>query len=202
MIVVGLTGSIGMGKTTASKYIKRLGIPVHEADALVHQLMGPGGRAVEEVAKAFPEVLESGMINRHKLGQAVFGKPDQLARLESILHPMVRDDSLRWCEEHRKKGTPLVVLDIPLLYEIGREKDCDLVWVVSAPAWIQRRRVLRRFGITQAKLDAVLARQMPDAEKRRRADFVIPTGWGIWISRWFINLALEKALARSGTARG
>lgn len=194
MIIVGLTGSIGMGKTTASKYLKRLGIPVHEADALVHELMGPGGLAVAEVARVFPQVVENGMINRQKLGAAVFGKPDQLALLEGILHPMVRDDSLRWCEEHRKRGTPLVVLDIPLLYEIGREKDCDLVWVVSAPAWIQRRRVLKRFGITQAKLDAVLARQLPDAEKRKRADAVIPTGWGIWISRYFIHRALEKAL--------
>lgn len=193
MIIIGLTGSIGMGKTTAANYLKRLGIPVHEADTEVHNLMAPGGAAVEAVTSAFPGVVNNGMIDRHRLGQAVFGKPAELAKLEAILHPLVRDDSIRWCEQHRAKGTPLVVLDIPLLYEIGREKDCDQVWVVSAPAWIQRRRVMKRFGITEAKLNAVLARQLPDKEKRRRADAVIYTGFGHTVSRFFINKALEGA---------
>lgn len=195
MIIVGLTGSIGMGKTTAAAYLKRIGIPVHEADAEVHKLMAPGGAAVNAVMEAFPGVVTAGMIDRHKLGNAVFGKPAELARLEAILHPLVREDSIRWCEMHRARGAKLVVLDIPLLYETGRDKDCDLVWVVSAPAWIQRRRVLARFGITQDKLNAVLARQLPDSEKRRRADAVIHTGFGHTVSRWFIHRALDKALA-------
>jgi len=195
MIIVGLTGSIGMGKTTAANYLKRLGIPVHEADALVHQLMAPGGGAVQAVTAAFPGVVHNGIIDRQRLGAAVFGKPAELAKLEAILHPLVREDSLRWAEHHRAKGTRLVVLDIPLLYEIGREKDCDVVWVVSAPAWIQRRRVLARFGITQEKLNAVLARQLPDAEKRRRADAVIHSGYGHLVSHYFIDRALEKAYA-------
>lgn len=193
MIIVGLTGSIGMGKTTAANYLKRQGIPVHEADTEVHNLMAPGGAAVEAVTAAFPGVVKNGMIDRHRLGMAVFGKPAELAKLEAILHPLVRDDSIRWCEQHKARGTPIVVLDIPLLYEIGRDKDCDLVWVVSAPAWIQRRRVLKRFGITQEKLNAVLARQMPDAEKRKRADAVIYTGFGHTISRFFLQRALDKA---------
>jgi len=197
MIIVGLTGSIGMGKTTAANYLKRLGIPVHEADAEVHKLMAPGGAAVAAVLQAFPGVVSNGMIDRQKLGNAVFGKPDELARLEAILHPLVREDSIRWCEKQKAKGAKLVVLDIPLLYEIGRENDCDLVWVVSAPAFIQRRRVLARFGITPEKLNAVLARQLPDSEKRRRADAVIYTGFGHIVSRWFINRALEKALAQN-----
>lgn len=136
MIVVGLTGSIGMGKTTAANYLKRLGIPVHEADPKVHEFMAPGGAAVQAVMQAFPGVVTNGIIDRHKLGNAVFGKPAELARLEAILHPLVREDSIRWAEEQKARGARVVVLDIPLLYEIGRESDCDLVWVVSAPAWI------------------------------------------------------------------
>lgn len=194
MIIVGLTGSIGMGKTTASSYLKRLGIPVHEADAVIHKMMGPNGSALAAVTEAFPGVVKNGYVDRHKLGEAVFGRPDELARLEAILHPMVRDDSIRWCEEQKARGVKLVVLDIPLLYEIGRDKDCDFVWVVSAPAWIQRRRVLKRFGITEAKLNAVLARQIPDAEKRRRADAVIPTGFGRLVSQFFLRRALANAL--------
>lgn len=195
MIVVGLTGSIGMGKSTAAAYLKKLGIPVHEADNEVHALMAPGGAAVEAVTQAFPGVVHSGIIDRQRLGAAVFGKPEELARLEAILHPLVRENSIKWAQEQKQRGAEVVVLDIPLLFEIGREHDCDMVWVVSAPGWIQRRRVLKRFGITPAKLEAVLARQMPDKEKRRRADFVIPTGFGHAVSEYYLRQALDQARA-------
>jgi dephospho-CoA kinase len=179
MIVVGLTGSIGMGKTTAAAMLRRLGVPLFEADAYVHRLLGPGGAAVAAVAAAFAEVRGAdGGIDRPALGARVFGRPEALRRLEAIIHPLVRAAEMRFLRAAKIRRAPIAVLDIPLLYETGGERRCDYVIVVSAPAFLQRQRVLRRPGSSDSRLDAILKAQMPDREKRRRADFVVPTGLG------------------------
>jgi dephospho-CoA kinase len=175
-IVLGLTGSIGMGKTTAANALKRLGIPVLSSDHLVHRLLAHGGRAVAPVATAFPDTYKAGAINRPAMAQEVFGKPDKLSKLESILHPLVLAESARYVARQRSQRHRLVVLDIPLLYETGGENRTHAVIVVTAPPFVQRARVLARRGQSPERLAAILARQMPDAEKKRRADFVVPTG--------------------------
>ncbi len=176
MIVVGLTGSIGMGKSNAAHALRRLGVPVHDADAAVHRLMAPGGRAVRKVAELFPGALSGNRIDRKVLGDLVFGDTPALRRLESVLHPLVRQSSRAFVAAAARRRLPVVVLDIPLLYESRGEKSVDLVIVVSAPRAIQRQRVLARPGMTEEKFHAILARQVPDGEKRRRADFVVRTG--------------------------
>ena len=177
MIVLGLTGSIGMGKSTAAAMLRRMGIPLFDADAVVHRLLAPGGAAVAAVAAAFPGVsAAAGGIDRKRLGQLVFGNPEALGRLERIIHPMVADRERRFLARSRARRVPIAVLDIPLLFESRGAGRCDYVVVVSAPAMLQRQRVLRRPGMTEARFAAILAQQMPDAEKRRRADFVVPTG--------------------------
>jgi dephospho-CoA kinase len=176
MIIIGLTGSIGMGKSNAAQALRRLGVPVHDADGAVHALLGPGGRAVRPVAALFPAALSGDHIDRRILGDLVFGDTPALRRLEAILHPLVRRASRHFIQAARRARTPVIVLDIPLLYESGTTKTVDVVIVVSAPAAIQRQRVLARPGMTEAKFHAILSRQIPDAEKRRRADFVIRTG--------------------------
>jgi dephospho-CoA kinase len=179
MIVLGLTGSIGMGKTTAAAMLRRLGVPVHDADATVHALFAPGGKAVAAVDAAFPGVVGAdGAVDRTALGAKVFGDGAALKRLEAIVHPLVRAAERDFLARHRRRRTPLVVLDIPLLFETHGERRCHLVAVVSAPAFLQAARVLARPGMTRQRLDAVLAKQMPDWQKRRRADVVIPTGLG------------------------
>jgi dephospho-CoA kinase len=176
MIVLGLTGSIGMGKSTAAAALRRLGVPLYDADAEIHKMLGPGGAAVARVEAAFPGVRdESGRIDRARLGQRVFGKPAELRRLEKILHPMVRAVERRWLARQRGHKAKLVVLDIPLLFETDRIDRVDGVIVVSAPARLQRERVMRRKGMTAARLAAILNSQLPDREKRRRADFVVST---------------------------
>jgi dephospho-CoA kinase len=174
--VVGLTGSIGMGKTTAAAVLRRLGLPVHDADAAVHRLMARGGAAVDQVAAAFPGVERDGAIDRSLLGAKVLGNDAELKRLEAILHPLVRAEARAFLAKQARLHRPLAVLDIPLLFETGGDALCDAVIVVSAPPAVQRARVLARPGMTEAKMQAILARQMPDAEKRRRADFVVQTG--------------------------
>lgn len=177
MIVVGLTGSIGMGKSTAAAMLRRLGVPLFDADRVVHRLLGPGGAAVARVEAAFPGMrAENGGIDRQRLGRQVFGDREALARLEGILHPMVAVAEKRFLARARARREPLAVLDIPLLYESRGAGRCDYVIVVSAPARLQRQRVMRRPGMTEARFAAILQQQMPDAEKRRRADFVVPTG--------------------------
>jgi dephospho-CoA kinase len=176
MLVVGLTGSIGMGKTTAAAALRRLGLPVHDADAAVHRLMARGGAAVGDVAAAFPGVEQDGVIDRGLLGAKVLGNDAELKRLEAILHPLVRAEARAFLARQARQHRPLAVLDIPLLFETGGDALCDAVIVVSAPPAVQRARVLSRPGMTEAKMQAVLARQMPDADKRRRADFVVQTG--------------------------
>ena len=179
MIVLGLTGSIGMGKSTAAGMLRRLGVPMFDADAFVHRLLGPGGRAVRAVEAAFPGVRgEAGGIDRQLLGQRVFGQPQALHRLEAILHPIVRRAEHDFIARARARRERLVVLDIPLLYETKATALCDYVLVVSAPARLQRERVMRRPGMTETRFSGVLRAQMPDAEKRRRADFVVATALG------------------------
>lgn len=178
MIVIGLSGSIGMGKSTASGMFRRMGIPVYDSDASVHVVLGRGGAAVAPIGEAFPGVVVDGAVDRDALGKRVFGDDAALKTLESIVHPLVRarqDGFLKRCAARR---CPLVVLDIPLLFEVRLDIRCDVLAVVSAPAFIQAARVLARAGMTREKYDGILARQMPDAEKRRRADFVVPSGRG------------------------
>lgn len=178
MIVVGLTGSIAMGKSTAAAMLRRLGVPVHDADAAVHRLLGRGGAAVTRVATRFPGTERDGAIDRRALGARVFGDATALAALEAILHPLVRQDAASFLKRCRRRGKPIAVLDVPLLFEAGRAGDCDRVMVVSAPPFVQRQRALARPGLTPERFEAIRRRQMPDFEKRRRADVVIPTGLG------------------------
>lgn len=178
MIVLGLSGSIGMGKSTASAMFRRMGVPVYDSDAAVHVVLGKGGAAVAPIAATFPGVVIGGAVDRQALGKRVFGDDAALKALEAIVHPLVRrrqDDFLKRCAARR---VPLAVLDIPLLFEVRLDVRCDVLVVVSAPARIQAARVLARPGMTQDKFDGILARQMPDAEKRRLADFVVPSGRG------------------------
>lgn len=179
MIVLGLTGGIAMGKSTTAAIFRSLDVPVHDADAEVHRLFRPRGLAADPVAEAFPGCLDpAGGIDRARLGQAVLGDPEALRRLEAIVHPLVRAAERRFLGFWRRHACRLAVLDIPLLFETAAERRLDAVAVVSAPAFLQAQRVLRRAGMTEAKLAAIRARQMPDAVRRRRADFVIPSGLG------------------------
>jgi dephospho-CoA kinase len=176
VIVLGLTGSIAMGKSTAAETFRSFGVPVFDADAAVHRLLGRGGAGVAPVGAAFPECVGEQSVDRQRLGRLVFADPAALARLETILHPLVRTERDRFLARCRARGEKLAVLDIPLLYETGGERLLDAVAVVTAPTFLQGQRVLRRPGMTPARLAAIRARQLPDPEKRRRADFVIPTG--------------------------
>ncbi len=178
MIVLGLTGSIGMGKTTTAQAFKTRGVPVFDSDLAVHKLLAAGGDAVELVARRFPESLKSRAIDRAALGTAVFADPAALRDLEGILHPLVRRHQSRFLAISARRRLPVVVLDVPLLFETAAERRCDFVAVVSANPVAQARRVLSRAGMTRKKFSSVLERQMPDHEKRKRADFVIRTDRG------------------------
>ena len=177
-VLVGLTGGIAMGKSVAASALRRAGVPVFDADAAVHRLLEAGGGAHDAVARAFPESVVDGRIERGRLGAKVFGDPGSLARLEVIVHPLVAEERRAFLRRCRALGKRVAVLEVPLLYETGGDADCDYVAVVSAPAAVQRRRALARPGMDAPRLAAILDRQMSDAEKRRRADFVIPTGLG------------------------
>jgi dephospho-CoA kinase len=174
MVVLGLTGSIGMGKSTVARMFADDGVPVFDADAVVHRLQGPGGALVEDIESGFPGTTGESGVDRAALAERVLGRPDALRRLEALVHPAVAREREIFLDRHR--AAPLVVLDIPLLFEKGGWNRVDKVAVVSAPAEVQRARVLARPGMTAEKLDHILALQMPDSEKRARADFVIPTG--------------------------
>jgi dephospho-CoA kinase len=178
MKILGLTGSIGMGKSTAAAMLRRMGVPVHDADATVHRLLGPGGQAVALVEAAFPGVADGGAIDRAELGRRVFGDVARLRHLERILHPLVRRAETQFLKTWRRRHTRLVVLDIPLLYETHGEGRCDKVAVVTCPAFLQAQRVLKRPGQSPARLAAIRAQQWSDAAKRRLADDIIPTGTG------------------------
>jgi len=174
--VLGLTGSIGMGKSTAAAMLRRLGLPVHDADATVHRLLAPKGAAVEDVAAVFPDAVVDGKVDRSRLGTAVFQDAAALGLLEAILHPKARQAALEFLDRESRRGSTLVVLDIPLLFETSGEALCDEVLVVTAPDFVQEARVLSRPGMTREKLQGIRARQTPEAEKLRRADFVVRTG--------------------------
>lgn len=178
MVILGLTGSIGMGKTAAAEHFRRLGVPVHDADRVVHRLLAEGGGAVGAVGGLFPGAVKNGAVDREAVAKAVFGDDEALARIEAVLHPLVRLAERKFLERCARDRRPLVVLNVPLLFETGGEERCDAVVTVSAPVFIQAGRVLRRSGMTPERLAAILERQMPDAEKRRRSDFVVLTGLG------------------------
>lgn len=190
MILLGLTGSIGMGKTTTARLFAEEGAPVYDADAAVHALYQPGGAAVTPVGRLFPEAVRDGAVDREALGKAVLGKPEALRALEAVVHPLVRQAQADFLEEAAAQGARIVVMDVPLLYETGGDQAMDAVAVVSAPEAIQRERVLARAGMTPQKLANVLARQLPDAEKRARADFVINTAFGVEDARRQVRAVL------------
>lgn len=184
MIVLGVTGSIGMGKSTVSNMLKDMGIPVHDADATVHRLLAAGGAGVAPVAAVFPQALAKDadgkdVIDRAVLGKIVFADPAQKKVLEQILHPMVQADSAAFKAEMAQKGHKLIVFDIPLLYETGGEKRVDAVLVVTAPADVQKARVMARPGMTEERFNHVLSQQIPDADKRARADYIVTTDAGM-----------------------
>lgn len=179
MRILGLTGSIAMGKSTAARLLRSMRLPVWDADAEVHALQRKGGRAVRTIETAFPGSVVDGAVDRQKLGSLVFGNPAALKKLESILHPAVRAQMHTFIRTMRRQRRKMIVLDIPLLFEGGSDALCDAVIVVSAPAFLQRQRLLRRPGMTHEKMRGILARQMSDREKRARADFVVSSGLGL-----------------------
>ena len=176
MIILGLTGGIGMGKSTAAAAFRRARIPVFDADAAVHRMQARGGRAIRAIAAAFPGTVRDGEVDRPALRQAVLGRPEALTRLEGILHPMVREEERAFVARARRRGSRVVVLDIPLLLETGGDQRVDRIVVVSAPRDVQMHRIRARRRMSDADIRSVIKRQMPDAEKRRRADVVIRTG--------------------------
>ncbi len=167
-----------MGKSTAAAMLRRLGVPVHDSDAVVHKLMSGGGDAVAAVTSAFKGVAHEGSVDRGELGRLVFCDPKGLDRLESILHPLVQRDRHQFLAASRRARTPVVAIDVPLLFETGGDRDCDITVVVTAPRCVQRARIARRPGMTAERLESIAMRQMPDWEKRQNADFVVPTGLG------------------------
>jgi dephospho-CoA kinase len=194
MIVLGITGSIGMGKTTAANMLRDMGIPVHDSDQAARGLTGPGGRAVAAVAAAFPESWDraKGSINRAILRGLVRNNPQKLDLLESILHPLVVEAQQDWLREQKSNGVKIAGLDIPLLFETGAENRVDYTIVVTAPEFLQRQRVMGREGMTEEDFAFLLSRQMPDAEKRARADFVVQTGNGLAYTRQELQQIITK----------
>jgi dephospho-CoA kinase len=205
MIVLGLTGSIAMGKSTAANAFRRLGVPVHDADAAVHRFMEKDGAAVAAVARVFPGALKDDAIDRNVLRQHVLEDPAALRKLEAILHPLVRRSERAFLADARRRRMKLVVLDIPLLYETGAERRCDAVAVVSAPRAAQLGRLKKRPGFSWEWLERIEARQVPDAEKRRRADFIVPTGLDLRSSlqaiRRIVTMAEDGRIARHNRGR-
>jgi dephospho-CoA kinase len=192
VITIGLTGSIGMGKSRTAVLLRQLGCAVHSADAAVHRLLRVGGAAVAPVAALFPAVQRDGEIDRAALGALVFPDPAQRQALEAILHPLVQQAEAAKRVRAETAGRRWLVLDIPLLFETGAERRCDVTLCVTASAAQQRQRVLARAGMTAAKFQQILAAQMPDAEKRRRADYVIQTGYGLCVTRWQLRWVLSR----------
>jgi dephospho-CoA kinase len=190
MIVLGLTGSIGMGKSTTARMFAEAGVPVHDSDEAVHRLYA--GKAAPLVEAAFPGTTVAGVVDRARLGTRVLGDTAALKRLEAIIHPLVRADADAFLDRHRTAGESIAVLDIPLLFETGGRGRVDKVVVVTASPEIQRARVLARSGMTEAKLDSILAKQVPDAEKRRLADFIIDTGNGLEAARAAVGAIIAE----------
>lgn len=199
MIILGLTGSIGMGKSATARMFAEAGVPVHDADATVHKLYD--GAAVAPIEAAFPGSTRNGSVDRTVLGAQVVGKPEQLKKLEAIVHPLVTRDREQFLEAARATGAGVAVLDIPLLYETGAERACDAVVVVSAPHKVQRARVLARPGMTAERFEQLLFRQMPDADKRRRADFILDTSQGFDAARAQVADILKVAATMTSRRR-
>lgn len=195
MIRIGLTGSIGMGKSTTAKMFAAEGVPVHDADATVHALYS--GRAAPLIGAAFPGTVIDGKVDRTLLSPHVLGKPEAMKRLEAIVHPLVREEELQFLEKAQAAGRRIVMMDIPLLFETGGNRRVDVSVVVTADAHIQRERVLSRPGMSEDRFQSILQKQMPDAEKRRRAHFLIDTGLGMDPARRGVR-AILKALAGCG----
>lgn len=188
MIILGLTGSIGMGKSSAANNFRRLGVPVHDADQAVHAMMAEGGEAAEIIGEMFPAAVKKGVVDRQTIAAEVFTDAKALARIEKVLHPLVRRREKTFLGRCARQGRSMVLLDVPLLFETGGEDRCDGVITVSAPPFVQRQRVLRRHGMTPKRLESILARQVPDAEKRKRSDFVVLTG----LSHYYSLLQIQK----------
>lgn len=198
MIVIGLTGSIGMGKTTTAALFADEGVPVNDADKVVHDLYR--NEAVKPISGAFPDAVVAGMVDRQLLSQNLAKNPANFKLLEDIVHPLVRAREAAFLDHHREQGTPVVVLDIPLLFETGGESRTDKIVVVSCAPEIQKQRVLSRPGMTPEKFEIILSRQLPDAEKRARADYVIDTGRGIDSARAQVRSILEELSEQTGPA--
>ena len=197
MLIVGLTGSLGMGKTTAAAHLRKLGLPVFDADAEVHRLYSTS--AVPLIEAAFPGTTRDGEVDRKALAAALLAAPERFAELEGIVHPLVRASERVFLQGEAASGSAIVVLEIPLLFETGADRNVDATIVVSAPAEAQRQRLLAR-GRDAQKLDSLLARQMPDAEKRARADFVVDTGGGVEASNGALEAIIGELRTRRGTA--
>jgi dephospho-CoA kinase len=197
VIVAGLTGSIGMGKSTVSEMFADLGVPVFDADAAVHRLYGPGGAAARAIEAEFPGVVGPNGVDRAKLRDRIQDDPAALRRLEAIVHPLVAAERRRWLRRRKRRGAPVVLLDIPLLFETGGDELVDVVIVVSAPEDVQRRRVLSRPGMTEDAFAAILARQTPDSEKRARADVVIDTSGPFPATRRQVRRVLRRLQRRA-----
>jgi len=191
MVVIGLTGSIGMGKSTTARFFTEAGVPVHDADLTVHRLYA--GTAAPMIETEFPGVTNAEGVDRNKLAKRVIDEPEALRRLEAIIHPLVRREELRFLDEAERAGASVAVLDIPLLFEIGAERYVDAIVVATAPAEMQRARAFERAGMTEEKFQALLAKQLPDADKRRRADFVVDTSEGFDSARRQVRAILQAA---------
>ncbi len=191
MILVGLTGSIGMGKSTTSSMFAEEDVPVYDADAAVHEVYAPGGAAVEPMRALFADAVVDNAVDRTALSARVLKDPEALKRLERLVHPLLADHRTQFLVKAMKDGRPLVVFDVPLLFETGGDKGMAAVVVVSCPEALQRARVLSRPGMTEDKLAAILKRQIPDAEKRARADFIIETGRGLDDARAQVKSVLK-----------
>jgi dephospho-CoA kinase len=191
LTIIGLTGSIGMGKSTAAKIFESLDVPVHVADDAVHALLKKNGRAVPAIKKLFPDVVVKGAVDRKKLGAHVFHNAKALKKLEAILHPLIRKDRAAFIAAAKKKKAKAAVLDIPLLFEAGIDRECDITICVTAPYKVQKERVMARPDMTPEKFRAILKQQMPDKEKRRRADYVVQTGKGLAHTRSHLKKILS-----------
>jgi dephospho-CoA kinase len=191
MVVIGLTGSIGMGKSTTAQFFAEAGVPVHDADLAVHRLYA--GEVVPLIERSFPGTTGPGGVDRNKLAKCVLGDDAALRTLEQIVHPLVQREEARFLADAERAGEAVAVLDIPLLFETGADRRVDAVVVVTAPAEVQRARAFQRAEMTDAKFQALLARQLPDAEKRRRADFVVDTSGGFDSARAQVRAIVEAA---------
>ena len=198
MLLVGLTGSIGMGKSETAKMFRALGVPVYDADAAVHALYERGGKAVEPIRAAFPSAIVDDAVDRKALSRCVLGLPEEMKKLEAIVHPLVGEAQMNFLRENMEPGEHMVVLDIPLLYETGGETRVDVVVVVSAPYDLQKTRVLARPDMDETKFAAIHAKQVPDAEKRKRADFIVESDKGLDHARAQVEAIVETLKSREG----